>query len=409
MKNIFRSILLMAFLFGISPAYAVTPTGIKSYSETAASNNSATPNGAPTGWAPSTVGPTVRQIMAEIRRWYDDPAWEDRGDAYTYTGSTSFKVTGIDVTAFYPVGLRVRAIGSSTGTIYGTIATSSFSTDTSIGVTWDSGSLSNETLAVSRGFPTAGAPIASSAVSGFIPVTDATITTTDVTTNNVSTSKHGWMPKATNSSTLYYDALGGQTNPALNAVLTGYSSGAGTVSSTDTVLGAIQKINGNISAKSSLTLGTATAFNSATTYNVTGLPAGIKQITMNLTGVTLSTTAQPMFQIGDATGGLKTSGYNSSSTSGGAGGGSNALSQVTTGMGAGAAMNISGANGFITFNLVDAANFIWVASYNFVDGSGSHWTGAGDVTLSAAIDRITFTTVSGVATWTAGKINISYQ
>ena len=76
-------------------------------------------------------------------------------------------------------------------------------------------------------------------------VTDATISTSDITTNNASTAKHGWMPKAANSATTYYDSLGTQTNPALNAVLTGYTSGAGTVSATDTILQAIQKLNGN--------------------------------------------------------------------------------------------------------------------------------------------------------------------
>lgn len=36
------------------------------YSTTAANNNSAAPNGAPEGWAPSAVNDTIRQIMADI-------------------------------------------------------------------------------------------------------------------------------------------------------------------------------------------------------------------------------------------------------------------------------------------------------------------------------------------------------
>jgi hypothetical protein len=76
-------------------------------------------------------------------------------------------------------------------------------------------------------------------------VTEAMQVLADNTTNNVSTSKHGYMPKAANSATTYYDSLGTQTNPALNAVLTGYTSGAGTVAATDTILQAIQKLNGN--------------------------------------------------------------------------------------------------------------------------------------------------------------------
>jgi hypothetical protein len=39
---------------------------VTSYSTSAASNNSAPPNGAPEGWAPSAVNDTIRQIMADI-------------------------------------------------------------------------------------------------------------------------------------------------------------------------------------------------------------------------------------------------------------------------------------------------------------------------------------------------------
>lgn len=43
--------------------------------------------------------------------------------------------------------------------------------------------------------------------------TDATITTTDVTTNNVSTSKHGWTPKLDNTATHFLNGQGGWTTP----------------------------------------------------------------------------------------------------------------------------------------------------------------------------------------------------
>lgn len=128
--------------------------GIQSYSTTAASNNSASPNGAPEGMAPSGVNDTIRQIMADIRTWYETAQWLNLGYTHTYVGATQFKISGTDVTAIYPVGRRVRAVGSSTGTIYGTITVSSFSTDTTITVSWASGSLSNESLTVSAGILT---------------------------------------------------------------------------------------------------------------------------------------------------------------------------------------------------------------------------------------------------------------
>lgn len=122
---------------------------ISSYSTTAASNNSAVPNGWPEGMAPSGVNDCGRQMMADIRSWYEDAEWITWGDTTVYVSGTSFKISGSDVTVRYSVGRRVRAVGSSTGTIYGKILTSAFSTDTTLTAAWDSGSLSNETLTIS--------------------------------------------------------------------------------------------------------------------------------------------------------------------------------------------------------------------------------------------------------------------
>ena len=65
--------------------------------------------------------------------------------------STQFRIAGADHTDTYHVGRRVRAVGTTTGTIYGTITVSAFSTDTTITVEFDSGSLSNESLTISVG------------------------------------------------------------------------------------------------------------------------------------------------------------------------------------------------------------------------------------------------------------------
>lgn len=160
-------------------------TGIKNYSTTAASNNSAVPNGAPEGWAPSSVNNVVRQIMAEIRGWYEDPTWIDFGYTYTYVGATQFKISGQDQTAKYVVGRRVRAVGTLTGTIYGIITVSAFSTDTTITIVWDSGSLSNETLAISLGEPALGFPLSRRAIFNG-ETTVASATTTDLASANAS-------------------------------------------------------------------------------------------------------------------------------------------------------------------------------------------------------------------------------
>lgn len=117
---------------------------IKTYSTTASSNNASPPNGFPEGMAPASLNDGMRQVMADIRSWYEDPAWIDLGDTPTYIGTTSFSLVG-DKTATYAVGRRIRAIGTTPFTIYGTIATSVFSSVTTVTVTWDSGTL-NATL-----------------------------------------------------------------------------------------------------------------------------------------------------------------------------------------------------------------------------------------------------------------------
>lgn len=54
------------------------------WSETAASNNAAVPNGAPEGWAPSTVNNWSRETMAALKR-----DWNRRGPTVTSGGSAN--------------------------------------------------------------------------------------------------------------------------------------------------------------------------------------------------------------------------------------------------------------------------------------------------------------------------------
>lgn len=51
-------------------------------------------------------------------------------------------------------------------------------------------------------------------VSAWAPVTDALLSTSDITTNNVSTTKHGFAPKAPNDATKYLDGTGAWSVPA---------------------------------------------------------------------------------------------------------------------------------------------------------------------------------------------------
>lgn len=127
--------------------------GIKDYSTTAANNTTVGSISVAEGMLPSNINNTFRGLAAEIREWYNDSQWVIYGDGdgsftITYASATSFTVSSVDVTSFYHVGRRVKAIATTPGTIYGTISASTFSTNTTVTVTWDSGSLANEAVVI---------------------------------------------------------------------------------------------------------------------------------------------------------------------------------------------------------------------------------------------------------------------
>jgi hypothetical protein len=141
--------------------------GIKEYSTIAANNAAINSISIAEGCAPSGINDAIRQEMADTRSFYESGGWIDLGYTCTYASSTSITISGTDATAYFTASRRIRAVGSSTGTIYGKVASSSFSTNTTVNFTWDSGSLSNETLTISVGFiNVTGYPIDVTAVKG---------------------------------------------------------------------------------------------------------------------------------------------------------------------------------------------------------------------------------------------------
>jgi hypothetical protein len=125
--------------------------GIKDYSTTNLNNTSLNGISVAEGMLPSQLNNAIRALMVNTRSWYNDSQWVEYGDgdgAYTaaYASGTSFTIAGVDVTLIYHEGRRIKLTATTPGTIYGTISSSTFSTDTTINVTWDSGSLSNEAI-----------------------------------------------------------------------------------------------------------------------------------------------------------------------------------------------------------------------------------------------------------------------
>ena len=122
---------------------------VKDWSTTAGNNTAPGDVNFAEGQLPSTLNNSMRQVLADLRVDLEEGGWFNYGHTTTYASATTFTIASTNVTSVYTVGRRIRAVGSSTGTIYGVITASAFSTNTTVTVSWDSGSLSSETLAIS--------------------------------------------------------------------------------------------------------------------------------------------------------------------------------------------------------------------------------------------------------------------
>lgn len=115
------------------------------WSTTAASNNATPPDGWPEGQAPSTVNDCAREMMASIRTMLNDLSFIDLDQSPTQTTSTTFTMPG-NVVSFYDVGRRVKAFDATT--LYGTVISSSFTTNTGVTLRLDSGLLTSSLSSV---------------------------------------------------------------------------------------------------------------------------------------------------------------------------------------------------------------------------------------------------------------------
>ena len=126
-------------------------TNIKDYSTTQSSNTSLNSISVAEGMLPSNLNNAIRALMKNTRDWFNDAQWIEYGDgsgAYTaaYASATSFTIAGANVTSVYHANRRIKLTATTPGTIFGTISSSTFSTNTTVNVTWDSGSLANEAI-----------------------------------------------------------------------------------------------------------------------------------------------------------------------------------------------------------------------------------------------------------------------
>ena len=151
-------------------------------------------------------------------------------------------------------------------------------------------------------------------------------------------------------------------------------------------------------------LQTAVATTSGTSIDFTGIPAGVKRITVMGSGVSTNGTSNILVRLGDS-GGIETTGYT------GGWGNPSAQSASTVGF---VVMDSTAANAYdfvMDLNLIDVSIFSWMASGMCISSAANQSLRimTGNKPLSAVLDRISLTTAGGSNTFDAGKMNISWE
>ena len=169
--------------------------GIKDYSTTQADNTSLNGISTAEGMLPSNLNNAIRALMKNTRDFYNDAQWVEYGDgsgSYTaaYVSGTSFTINGADVTSEYHAGRRIKIYLATTAAFrYGVIASSSFSTNTTVNVTFDSGSLANETLSVYLAILTKTNSSIPTEIIGTSNIADSAVTTAKIAADAVDGTK----------------------------------------------------------------------------------------------------------------------------------------------------------------------------------------------------------------------------
>jgi len=157
---------------------------------------------------------------------------------------------------------------------------------------------------------------------------------------------------------------------------------------------------------STLNMGTAVASTSGTSIDFTGIPAGVKKITINFVGVSSNGTSRKIVQLGDS-GGFENTGYLGASTVVGTSstGGYSATDGFVMNFFAAADV----AHGSMTINLVDSTSNTWASNHTLGLTTAFSVFGGGSKSLSATLTQIRITTQNGTDAFDAGSINIMYE
>lgn len=145
---------------------------------------------------------------------------------------------------------------------------------------------------------------------------------------------------------------------------------------------------------------------SGTAVQFTGIPAGVRRITVMLSGVSTNGTSLLGLQLGDS-GGYETTGY---SAVGGAFTNANvtrftastSLFPITNGTAAAQVYTH-------TYILTHGGNNTWFVTGNGYTNGTAVATSSGSKTLSGTLDRVQLTTEGGANTFDAGTVSIAYE
>jgi len=160
------------------------------------------------------------------------------------------------------------------------------------------------------------------------------------------------------------------------------------------------------SGAEAITLGTEVATTSGTAIDFTGIPAGVKRITVMFNGVSTSGTSQRLIQIGPV-GGIETSSYVSSSVHFNA----SALSSGSSTVGFIIRYLTSSdlVSGVMTLNRLAGNRFVSGLNLTSTGTSVTCAYGSGNKLLAGELSVVRLTTVNGTDTFDAGSINISWE
>lgn len=151
--------------------------------------------------------------------------------------------------------------------------------------------------------------------------------------------------------------------------------------------------------------GTVQATTSGTSFDFTGIPTGVKRITVSFYNVSLSGSDDILVQLGDS-GGIEATGYISacSGTDGSTGG----VASSTSGLIIAITDAARAFSGSVVITLVDASTYTFSSTVCGKITSGLVVMGGGEKSLSAELDRVRITR-TGSDTFDLGKVNILYE